>query len=73
MDLQISELFVTNCYTQPVGDYKCVGSSCEYWLMNQTILIPRPHLRLYLAVLLEDISGGGEVQHPVDDQLTVAS
>lgn len=32
-----------------------------------------PYLHHHLAVVLEDIGGGGEVQHPIEDQLTVAS
>lgn len=28
---------------------------------------------LYLVVVLEDVSGSSEIQHPVDDQLTITS
>lgn len=33
----------------------------------------KPYLNHYLAVVLKDVSGSSEVQHPIDDQLTVSS
>lgn len=47
---------------------------CAYnvYIICYTNKISSPYLDLDLAVVLEDIGGGAEVQHPVDDQLTVA-
>lgn len=42
-------------------------ATCRFFSLRGKIL------DLYLAVVLEDVGGGREVQHPVDDQLTESS